>query len=87
MDPDQGIILFIATTEPDYGTYFYGLRVGEDGSLTLARKDLVEGDLNNTFHAVWTDGAAGEALWVVVNGAIARCGFQETLALSDFAKW
>lgn len=86
MDSDQGIILFIATTEPEYETYFYGLRVGEDGSLTLARKDLVEGDLNNSFHAVWTDGAAGEALWVVVNGAIARCD-PETLELSDFAKW
>ena len=86
MDSDQGIILFITTTEPEYETYFYGLRVGEDGSLTLARKDLVEGDLNNSFHAVWTDGAAGEALWVVVNGAIARCD-PETLELSDFAKW
>ena len=86
MDPDQGIILFASVTEPEYETYFYGLRVGEDGSLTLARKEPVEGELNNTFHAVKTDGAAGQALWVVVNGAIARCD-PETLELSDFAKW
>lgn len=86
MDSSQGIILFISVTEPDYETYFYGLRVSEEGSLELAKKELVAGELNNSFCAVKTDGTGGEVLWVVVNGAVARCD-PETLELSDFAKW
>lgn len=86
-DVERGIILFSSWSQADGEYWFYGLRVAEDGSLSVESKQLDMGELNNSFHAVWTGSAEGQAesLWVVVNGAIARCD-PSTLELAEFVK-
>lgn len=86
-DVERGIILFSSWSQADGEYWFYGLRVAEDGSLSVESKQLDMGELNNSFHAVWTGSTEGQAesLWVVVNGAIARCD-PSTLELAEFVK-
>ena len=86
-DAERGSILFSSWSQADGEYWFYGLRVAEDGSLSVESKQLDMGELNNSFHAVWTGSTEGQAesLWVVVNGAIARCD-PSTLELAEFVK-